>query len=71
MYYFLNVVCLLDSIFQVRKDQWENILKGIPDGKEFRSLIIINSCEEKDGHLALPNNMTVFLAGEQHKLGNK
>lgn len=44
-------------------------MKGLPDGKEFRKLTI-NNREERDGHLALPNNNN-FLAGEQHKLGNK
>lgn len=35
-------------------------MKRIPDGKEFRNLII-NSCEERDGHPAVPNNMAIFL----------
>lgn len=66
-YYFVNVVCFLDSIFQTVKGWQENFIKGIPDGKEFRELIM-NNCWKRNGCLALPNNVTVFL---QHKLGNK
>ena len=35
-------------------------MKGIPDGEEFRNLII-NSCEERDRCPAVPNNMGIFL----------
>lgn len=69
IYYLINVVCLLDSIFEVCQGQWENVMKGFFDGKEFRKFII-NNCEERDGYLVLLNNNNFFV-GEQYKLGNK